>query len=299
MEQKINIDVPLVKWLINKQFAEWSNLSITPVEKSGWDNKTFHLGDNMLVRLPSARIYEPQVEKEQKWLPKFAKLLPLEIPIPLAKGEPCKEYPFKWSIYAWLKGDTAGSQDLSDEILVGIASQLAKFLSALQNIDTTDGPAAGAQNFYRGSSLDIYDAEARKAINILRDKIDAKLALELWDTALATRWTHKPVWVHGDISPGNLIINDNKLCAVIDFGILGVGDPACDLVIAWTLFRGKSRDKFRKEVNLDKNTWARARAWALWKAAILSAKMSSSNEIELKKSWFVLQEVLAEYKSLV
>ncbi|MDZ4323232.1 MAG: aminoglycoside phosphotransferase family protein [Alphaproteobacteria bacterium] len=291
---KVHIDVSLVRRLITTQFPQWADLPVESVAVGGWDNRTFHLGDQMLIRMPSAEEYAMKVEKEQMWLQRLAPLLPLPIPTPLAMGEPGEGYPWRWSIYRWIEGETASIKHIAD--LCQFATALAEFLSALQRIDTTGGPMAGPHNFYRGGLLSTYDAETRQAILILGDKIDAELVTTIWDTALASTWTASPVWVHGDVSTGNLLVREGKLSAVIDFGGLGIGDPACDLAIAWTLFKGESREAFRAALPLDKDTWARGRGWTLWKALIVYAGLPGTNSLERENSKRVMEEVLADYK---
>lgn len=291
---EVLIDVPLVQQLISTQFPQWADLPIKPVAVGGWDNRTFHLGEQMLVRLPSAEQYAMKVEKEQLWLPRLAPLLPLSIPMPLAMGEPGEGYPWRWSVYRWIEGETAAIGRIAD--LSQFATSLAEFLSALQRINSTCGPLAGPHNFYRGGPLSTYDAETRQAILILGDKIDTELVTTIWDTALASMWTASSVWVHGDISAGNLLVREGKLSAVIDFGGLGIGDPACDLAIAWTLFKGESREEFRKALPLDNETWARGRGWTLWKALIVYAGLPGTNPLERENSKRIIEEVLADYK---
>lgn len=289
------IDAVLVRYLVNSQFPQWKDLSISPVALSGWDNRTFHLGEHMLVRMPSAPEYAFQVEKEHKWLPKLAPFLPLAIPVPLAMGEPANGYPWKWSIYRWLEGDSAASAPVAN--LSEFATSLARFLVALQSIDSTDGPVPGLHSFYRGGPLTNYDAEMRKAIAALKGKIDVDAAVKVWETALATTWHKAPVWVHGDISVGNLLVKEGRLSAVIDFGQLAVGDPACDLAITWTLFQGESRKAFREILSLDVETWGRGRAWTLWKALIVAAGFTNPNNTESALSWRIIDEVLADHRN--
>ena len=285
---KNNINVSLVRRLINTQFPQWADLLIKPVEFSGWDNRTFHLGEYMSVRLPSDEDYSFQVENEQRWLPKLAPFLPLPIPIPLAKGEPGEGYPWNWSVYRWLDGKTASIDRIAD--LSQFATSLAEFLVALQGCDAADGPQAGPHNFYRGGDLAVYDAETREAIAALSDHIDVDTITEVWNTALASTWHSPSVWVHGDIAVGNLLVENGELSAVIDFGQLCIGDPACDLVIAWTLFANKSRDAFRDVLKLDTATWVRARGWALWKALCWAFPG------EKRVDWRVVNEVLADHR---
>lgn len=291
---RLVIDVSLVRRLVDHLFPQWKGLPIFPVAESSWDNRTFHLGENMLVRMPSAAEYALQVEKEQKWLPKLAPSLPISIPIPLAMGEPGKGYPWKWSIYRWLEGESAASAPIAD--LSDFAVSLAQFLRALQSIDANGGPAPGLHSFYRGGSLSVYDAETRKAIAALTGQIDVDAATEVWETALATSWSKTPVWVHGDISEGNLLVKEGRLSGVIDFGQLAVGDPACDLAITWTLFEGKSRQAFRDHLSLDEATWARGRGWTLWKALLVAAGFTNPGNAESKKCWRIIDEVLADHK---
>ncbi|MCI3134610.1 phosphotransferase [Phenylobacterium aquaticum] len=182
----VEINADLVRRLVAAQFPQWAALPVRPVAVGGWDNRAFHLGETLVVRLPSAKRYAPQVEKDQAWLPRLAPHLPLPIPAPLAKGAPGEGYPGAWSIFAWLPGETALAEPPADR--VAFASDLAGFLAALQRIDAADGPPAGPHNFFRGGPLATYDSETRSAIAALGDRIDAAAALEAWDAALATTW---------------------------------------------------------------------------------------------------------------
>ena len=293
--ERVNIDVPLVKRLVATQFPEWAHLAVRPVALGGWDNRTFHLGDEMSVRLPSAASYSQQVKKEQHWLPRLAPHLPLPIPDPLAAGHPTDEYPWPWSIYRWLDGEPAASVPITD--LTRFATDLAAFLVALQEINATDGPAPGSHNFWRGGPLEVYNPETREALVALEGQIDIDTATEVWEIALATSWQPAPVWFHGDIAVGNLLLQDGELSAVIDFGTSGVGDPACDLAIAWTLFeKGESREVFRAALPLDEGTWARGRAWTLWKALIVAAGIANTNAREATKSRQIIDEVLSDHR---
>jgi aminoglycoside phosphotransferase (APT) family kinase protein len=284
------IDVALVHRLVATQFPQWQNLTVRPVSMGGWDNRTFHLGENMLVRMPSTADYAAQVEKEQYWLPKLAPLLFLPIPTPVAIGKPSEDYPWRWSIYRWLPGENASVAPIHN--LCDFAVDLANFLRTLQSIDSTGGPPAGLHSFYRGGSLIHYDADTRRVIAHLKDRIDASAAIEIWETALASEWQNKSVWVHGDISAGNLLVQNGKLSGIIDFGQLAIGDPACDLAIAWTLFTEESRAAFQHALPLDADTWVRGRAWAIWKALITAAGFTNPNNFEAQQCWRIISEVL-------
>lgn len=291
---QLKIDAELAHHLVTTQFPQWKELSVRPVAIGGHDNRTFHLGEHMLVRMPSAEEYAANVEKEQKWLPRLAPLLPFPIPVPLAMGKPGEGYPWHWSIYRWLEGETAAIAPIAN--MYDFATRLAYFLTCLQRIDPTDGPLPGPHNFYRGGDLATYDAEIQQALATVRSKMDVGAATEVWKMALATTWQGPPVWVHGNVSIGNLLVQKSRLSAVIDFGQLAVGDPACDLVIAWALFRDESREVFRALLPLDADTWARGRAWALWKALIVVAGFVQTNAVTVAQSWLNIEEVLADFK---
>jgi len=284
----------LITNLISEQFPQWKDLPIKSVARQGCDNKTFRLGDHMLVRLPSAEEYVRQVQKEHKWLPLLAPNLPLPIPEPIAIGKPSKYYPWKWSVYKWLDGDSANTVELDDEHLETIALQLAHFLSEFHKFDAAGAPTPGLHNWWRAAHTSVYDAEARALINKLKNLIDADKANSLWEKAISSKWDKDPVWVHGDIASGNILLQDNKLSAVIDFGCMGIGDPACDLTIAWTFFKNKSREVFKDAFNFDNDTWARARGWALWKAAFELVSLDGKSGPDAIKHLQIINDVLAE-----
>ena len=272
-DDREEIDVSLVARLVAEQFPQWSDLPIARVEPGGWDNCTFRLGSKMCVRLPSAERYATQVAKEHAWLPRIAPSLHVRIPKPLARGLPGAGYPWDWSIYEWIDGEPASLGRIAD--LKRFAADLGGFLCELHQIDSTGGPPPGPHNFFRGGSLQTYDVETRLAINVVSELVDANAATDAWNEALASRWEQYPVWVHGDVSAGNLLVTHGRLSAVIDFGSCGVGDPACDLVMAWTFFDEDARSAFREALPISNDTWARARGWALWKAMITIAKRES------------------------
>ena len=261
----LQITEELVQALINSQFPQWSNLKIQAVQNGGNDNRTFRLGNSMSIRLPSAKAYAAQVEKENLWLPKLAPNISTPITSPLALGKAEFDYPFNWSVNKWIEGEPLTITDPQKDL---IAKGLASFLKELQAIDSTDGPKGGKHNFYRGGKLSVYSNEVEESIKKLGNKIDISVCKHIWSTAISSHWKDRSVWVHGDIAMGNILHQDYLLAGVIDFGILGVGDPACDLVMAWTYFDDISRSIFMEEMDMDTDTWGRARGWALWKALI-------------------------------
>ncbi|MBM7773265.1 aminoglycoside phosphotransferase (APT) family kinase protein [Actinokineospora baliensis] len=284
MPQRIPVDVGQVERLVADQFPRWASLPITPVARGGWDNRTFRLGDTMVLRLPSAREYALAVDKEHQWLPVLAQSLPLPIPVPLAKGEPGVGYPFSWSVYEWIEGEAA-SFGAVDQI--GLADELAEFLIALQRIDASAGPQPGIHNWFRGGTLRTYDTVLRGALDDLRGLVDDELVLEIWEHAVNSRWDGTDLWFHGDLAEANLLLNNGQLHAVIDFGTCGVGDPACDLAIAWTLLTTSSRDIFRERLGVDDELWSRGRGWALWKTLV-----SYANNTDAAGPRRVLDEIL-------
>jgi aminoglycoside phosphotransferase (APT) family kinase protein len=271
------LDEPLVRRLLASQFPQWAGLPLRQVH-GGVDNRTFRLGDEMSVRLPNGDWYAQQVDKEQRWLPLLASQLPLPIPSPVGRGAPEFGYPYTWSIYRWIDGESASQERITD--LPQFATSLAQFLVALRKADARGGPAPGQHNWFRGGPLATYADDTFRAIDQLGSQIPRDAVLAAFRTALASSWEHEPVWVHGDVAAGNLLVRDRCLAAVIDFGSAGVGDPACDVVIAWTFLTDPSRPAFRESLGLDSATWSRGRGWALWKALITLAGHVAAGESE-------------------
>ncbi|MEU6343602.1 aminoglycoside phosphotransferase family protein [Streptomyces sp. NPDC046977] len=290
---RAGIDADLVRRLVSAQFPQWRDLPVTPVEKDGWDNRTYRLGDAMTVRLPTAPGYVPAVAKEDQWLHRLAPGLPVPVPRVLATGVPGEGYPFPWSVRRWLPGDTAERGRVDDP--ARFAASLAAFLRALQRCDASGGPVAGEHSWYRGASPAHYDDQTRRCLALLDGRVDTVRATAVWDAALAARWRGEPVWFHGDIAAGNLLVDDGDLAAVIDFGTSGVGDPACDLVITWTYFSGAGREAFRRDVAMDDATWARARGWALWKALLVLTGVIDGDPVRAAAEQRVIREVLDDH----
>jgi aminoglycoside phosphotransferase (APT) family kinase protein len=287
------IDVSLARRLVDSQFPQWSQLPIRPVELDGWDNRSFRLGSELTIRLPSGDWYAQQVDKEQRWLPVLAPQLPLPIPVPVARGEPEFGFPYAWSVYRWLDGEPAASARIGD--LTRFAATLAAFLNALGRVDATGGPAPGQHNFHRGGPLATYEEETFEAIDALGNEVPVEAVKRLWDDATTTSWEREPVWFHGDVATGNLLVRDGQLAAVLDFGSSGVGDPACDTVIAWTFLSGASRDRFRAALDADSGTWSRGRGWALWKALISLVGHLENDSPHAALARRDIEQVLAEH----
>lgn len=265
---EVPVGTDVVRQLVFEQFPDWADLPLRPVATPGMDNMTFRLGETMSVRLPRYPRWRRQVLREQKWLPVLGPQLPLAIPVPLAQGEPGAGYPFEWSVYRWLAGEPATPDRFTDRR--DAALTLARFLRTLHSLDAAAGTPPEGSNGFRGCDL----ADPRDS-PVTSDRITAKIAAldgladtdalhALWQAGLsADRWPAAPVWVHGDPAPNNLLAEGGRLTAVIDFGTMAVGDPACDLIAAWTFVGAADRDEFRESIGLDDASWERGRVWGM------------------------------------
>jgi aminoglycoside phosphotransferase (APT) family kinase protein len=291
---EVDTDAALVGRLLAAQFPHWAGLPVEPVRPVGTDNALYRLGDDMVVRLPRRERTTGTLERERRWLPKLAPLLPLAVPIPLAEGMPADGYPFAWSVYSWLEGENATVERVTD--LRRLATDLAQFIAALQRIDPTGGPPPGEHNFFRGEPLARRDEATRASITALGAAIDVGAVTAAWEAALrAPGWERRPVWIHGDLDARNLLVRDGRLGAVIDWGCLGVGDPACDVMVAWKILSEDTRDILRTELSVDEATWARGRGWALSQALnALSYYTMETNPILVLEARRWLAEALAD-----
>jgi aminoglycoside phosphotransferase (APT) family kinase protein len=289
------IDAALLGRLMAAQFPVWAALPIEPVNSAGTDNALFRLGEAMVARLPRLPRAAPQVEKEQRWLPRLAPHLPLAVPAPLALGAPGEGYPWAWSVCRWIDGAEAAPERIGDPTAAAVA--LAGFIVALQGLDAAEGPPVGAQNNYRGVDLIHLDAVARGAIAALGGVVDTKAATAAWDEALAApAWGGRPVWLHGDLHAGNLLARDGALIAVIDFGLAGVGDPACDLMAAWSWLPEAARGAFRAALAADPATWARGRGWAVYWGLVAFAGHRLGNPALAAMARRTLEAALADHR---
>ena len=297
---EIDTTPALVRRLLQSQFPSWADLPIERVDSGGTVNAIYRLGDDIYARLPLREAGASQIDKEHEWLPRLAPHLPLAIPAPLAKGEPTpgdpedNAYPVAWAVYPWLPGELAFPEELHD--LTEAARSLATFLAALQAIDTTDAPVPGAHNYGRGVPLATRDEYTRDAIARSEALVDTEAVTASWTADLAAPvYEGAPVWVHGDLQPANLLATNGRLSAVIDWGALGIGDPAVDLLPAWNLFDGDSREAFRTALNVDDATWARGRAWALSTAIVALPYYIDTNPAMVWLSRTMLDAVLADH----
>ncbi|MEU1331402.1 aminoglycoside phosphotransferase family protein [Streptomyces sp. NPDC005865] len=255
-----DIDEGLVRRLVGAQFPAWGGLDVARVDSAGTSNAMYRLGADMVVRLPRVAGAARDVEREQAWLPRLAPALPVAIPVPLGKGRPGEGYPYPWSVFRWLEGATPDpDRELAEPVRFG--RDVAEFVTALRAVDPAGAPAA-----YRSGPLAERDDETRAVLAALGDAVDGPAATAVWEAALdAQAWPGPPVWVHGDLQPGNVLVERGRLGAVIDFGCMGTGDPAVDLISAWYLMNAEARESFRATLGpaTDDAMWARGRGWAL------------------------------------
>ena len=288
-DNEVSTDAALVARLLSAQFPQWADLPIEQVLSAGTDNALYRLGDDLVVRMPRIDWAIGDAEKEFRWLTRLAPFLPLAIPVPLAKGMPGEGYPYPWSVYRWLEGENATIECLGDPRQAAV--DLAQFIAALQGIDTTGGPPSS-----RGEPLVHRDTETREAIAVLKSAIDTDAVTAVWDAAItAPAWHGSPVWLHGDLQSGNLLAVQGRLNAVIDFGCLGVGDPACDVMAAWLYLSAATRDVFRAVLQVDDATWARGRGWALSVGLIALPYYQTSNPVLAGIARNAINETLADH----
>ncbi len=266
-ENEIETSVELVRRLLVDQFPQWADLPIETVPASGTDNALYQLGDDLVVRMPRIDWAVGQAERELEYLPAFAPQLPFPISTPLEIGKPGAGYPWSWSVQRWIAGQPVTIE--SPPVSAAFARDLAEFITALHSLETSGGLEAGAANFGRGEPLSTRDASTRAALAKLDGKVDTGAAAEAWQAALdAPVWDAPPVWIHGDLQFGNVLMERGRLSAVIDWGCFGIGDPACDIMAAWTIFDETTRPIFRDSLDIDEATWLRGSGWALSTAII-------------------------------
>ncbi|MBE1468876.1 aminoglycoside phosphotransferase family protein [Kibdelosporangium phytohabitans] len=256
VETAPTIDAALARRLVDTQFPQWAGLPLVLHAPAGSDHVIYRLGEQLSVRLPRHAGAIKQARKEAEWLPRLAPHLPLAVPELVGVGEADFGYPWPWAVSRWLDGEVATVDALSGSHEA--AGALAEFLTALHRFD------AATTEDLTGQPLAARDTATRSAITEVGDAFDTAAMTELWDAALAApEWDRPPVWFHGDFHTGNLLATNGRLSAVIDFGELGVGDPACDLIIAYTLMSAETRATFRATLDVDDATWTRGRGWAL------------------------------------
>lgn len=266
---EVDIDAALVPRLLAAQFPAWADLPIESVASAGTVNAIYRLGADMAIRLPRVASWVPDLERDHHWLRRFAPLLPLAVPIQLAVGAPGEGYPLSWSVHRWLPGKDASRAPFADEHTAALT--LAGFITALHGLDTAGCPPPGPPPSTRGVALASRDAATLAWIACPPSPFDLDEVTAAWEADLATPgWPGDPVWIHGDIQPLNVLVDGGRISAVIDFEAIGVGDPAADVMAAWSLFSRDARSTFRAALGVDDATWSRGRGWALsvWVAVL-------------------------------
>ncbi|MGW8484726.1 aminoglycoside phosphotransferase family protein [Streptomyces sp. NPDC055886] len=283
------IEPSLVRGLIAAQFPHWADLPVEAVDASGTANAIYRLGTDKAVRLPRTDGSAADVATEHRWLPRLAEQLPFPVPLPLAQGAPDKAFPRPWSVCTWLDGTNPGLGDASSSSDL-LAADLAELVLALRRIDPAEAPPA-----HRGEPLASRDPATREALAALGGVVDAEAVAASWKESLsAPPFAARPVWVHGDLQPGNVLVADGRLTAVIDFGCTGLADPAVDLIAAWYLLTAGARETFRTAIAADDATWTRGRGWALSIALLELAHYRETNPVMARIAAHVIEEVVAE-----
>jgi aminoglycoside phosphotransferase (APT) family kinase protein len=271
--QEFDINERLVRALILSQFPEWAHLPLQPVQSYGTDHALFRLGNEYVVRLPRVEWAAGSIDKEWLWVPQISKYLTTPISLPIFKGHPSDLFNWPWLILSWNEGHNPEFEKENEH--VQLAADLAHFINQFHKIPVQSGPLSR-----RGLPLKSQDAETKEAIRQLANEYGAHALFSLWQELSNTpAWKSDPVWVHGDLLPGNIIVNNNLLTAVIDFSDVGVGDPACDLIIAWSLFDAPTRALFREKIICDDDTWQRGKGWALSIALIMLPYYKNTNPL--------------------
>jgi len=291
---EVLVDEALVRQLIAEQFSEWVELAVRPVTAWGTDNAVYRLGEDLVVRLPRTPRTSRTLEMERHWLPQLAPRLPLAVPVPVADGAPARGYPFTWSVYRWLPGENATADWVDDS--GQLATDLARFVSAMQRIELRDGPGPSELNAHRGEPLARRDARTRASIRALEGEFDAGAITMVWEEALAaSEWDGPPVWLHGDLDSRNLLADQGRLTAVIDFGTLSVGDPAWDVMVVWKMLPGDAREAFCAALSVDDATWVRGRGLAVAQAVTaLAYYTEETNAILVHEARSWIANVLAD-----
>ncbi|WP_108812195.1 phosphotransferase [Sphingorhabdus sp. Alg231-15] len=290
-----HLDDKLVRKLIDLQFENWAHLTLNRIDSAGTDNVIFRLGSDMYIRMPLIPSASDKLNKELSCIPRLP-LLPLKTPEPLAVGSPAENYQSPWAIYRWIEGIEVNRGGIND---INVAAETnADFIRVLHGGDISMIPSYGEHNNFRGCPLRKRDEPTRQAILNLSDIYDATELLAFWEKSLTIpSWTEEPVLVHGDIHAGNLLMNNGNISAVIDFGLMGTGDPAVDLIVNWSLLSNGARKRFRDVLGTDDNTWLRGRGWAFSTAMIAHSYYRHSNPFMTGMAKQVISEVLIDFRS--
>jgi aminoglycoside phosphotransferase (APT) family kinase protein len=283
-----DLDARLVRRLVATQFPHLRGLQVRRVRSTGTVNAIFRLGDDLCARLPRARRWAASLETELEWLPRLVTGLPLAVPEPIATGRPGNGYPLPWAVYRWIEGETYAPERIVDERRA--AADLADFVAQLRRIDPAGAPPAGRRPLLQ------LDAATRAAIESAREAVDTDAATAAWASSLeAPPWNGVPTWIHCDLIPPNLLVERGGLKAIIDFGAAGIGDPAQDVVPAWSVFGREGRQVFRGALRVDEPTWVRARGFALHQALLIIPYYRETNPAFVDMAMRTVEGVLDDW----
>jgi aminoglycoside phosphotransferase (APT) family kinase protein len=281
---EVDVSADLVRRLLAGQHPDLAHLPVE-VMTHGWDNVMFHIGDDLLARVPRREMAARLALHEQRWLPALKSRLPLPIPAPVRIGRPGLGYPWHWSIVPFLPGRAAAGNPPADPAEAAVT--LARFLAALH----TPAPPGAPANPLRGVPLTERSDTVTENLSVLGGLVDHNAVLRVWQAALAVpEWDATPVWLHGDPHPANILVHHDRISAVIDFGDITAGDPATDLSVAWMLLPAECHAAFRQAYRAagqhtghghaaSDTTWARARGWALGLSVMMLANSADNPQI--------------------
>ena len=291
-DEEVEVDASVVARLLAAQAPELAHLPLNRIEAWGTDHAIFRLGEDLSVRVPKIGWAAKQGLKEERWLGVLAQQLPVEVPVPVLVGEPGFGYPFEWYVSPWLDGVNPSPDGPTDQIQ--LARDLAAFVHALQAVDATGAPEPKGGR--RGGPLVDADPFTRERAEDLRGEVDVDALVAVWDAGLsAPVWDGPPLWAHGDLSDGNLLVQDGRLSGVIDWGSSIAGDPAVELMAAWNLFDEPARAVYREALGfVDDAMWVRGRAWAVSAAIQALPYYRDTNPDICARSWRAVRAALAD-----
>ena len=288
-EDQVEVDVDIVRGLLAEQRPDLADLPIRPVVSTGTVNALFRIGNNVVARLPLQDRWEEGIEREWRWIPWLSsRISAARLPVPIFKGVPNDAFPFAWSVYGWIDGAPYDDDLVDDE--TDVARQLARYVLELRALEIPSTAPEGGRD-----PLAELDDDTREAIEDAKNVIDAPGAMAVWDQALRTPpWDGTPVWIHGDLLRPNLIVHDGRLEAVIDYGYIGVGDPATDLIAAWAVFGPSGRAAYRDALQPDDGGWARGRGIALHQAAMIIPYYAETNPVFVGLARRTIEQIIDE-----
>jgi len=280
---EVHTDTHLVRRLLVGQFPRWADLPIARVPSSGTDNALYRLGDDMVVRLPRIHWAVGGIAKDAEWLDRLRPLVPVDIPELLERGDPAEGYEWDWGVYRWLPGQNPPAGTVS-------GSELARFVAALWEIDLPDPPEA-----FRGDPLPGRDEQTRTSLQECDGMVDLAAVTAVWEEAVeAQEWSRPRVWIHCDLTPLNLLNEEGRPAAVIDWSGAGLGDPAVDVKAAWTCLDARARAIFRSELAVGDDMWLRSKGWAVTTAVVALPYYKDTNPGLAENARYRIEQVLAD-----